>query len=107
MSKLMTDSEVLMDLLFEGTAYNDTPLYGTIEDLKKCAFDCMEMRITGYMLSDEQKEKLDGFTAVFVETCRMLSSLQNDFNDLIEEHFKEQEAQYKNWKEKFKKGGAE
>ena len=88
MSKLMTDSEVLVDLLFEGTAIDDTPLYCTIEELKKCAFDCMEMRITGYTLSDEQKQKLDGFSAVFVETWRMLSSLQNDFNDLIEEHFK-------------------
>lgn len=100
MSKLMTDSQFLMDLLFEGTGYDDTPIYSTIEELKKCAFDCMEMRITGYTLTNEQKEKLDGFNAVFVETWRMLSAIQNDFKDLIEEHFRQ-------WYKKngFKEGG--
>ena len=92
MSKLMTDSQCLMDLLFEGADTDDTPIHGTIDELKKCAFDCMEMRITGYSLTSAQKEKLDGFNAVFVETWRMLSAIENDFKDLIEEHFRQWHA---------------
>lgn len=100
MSKLMTDSQHLMDLFFLGTDYNDTPIYCTIADLKQCAFDCMEMRITGYDLSDEQRNRLDRFNTVFVETWRLLSDIQNDFSDLIGEHFKK-------FEEKVKKGGGE
>ena len=92
MSMLTTDSRRLTELLFAGTDYDDTPIYCTIEELKKCAFDCMEMRITGYMLTDEQKERLDGFASVLVETWRMLSDIQNDFKDLIEEHFRQWNA---------------
>ena len=99
MSKLMTDSQCLMELLFNGVDTDDTPIHCTIEELKKCAFDCMEMRITGYTLTNEQKEKLDGFNTVFVETWRMLSAIENDFKDLIEEHFKQ-------FEEQAKKGGA-
>lgn len=88
MSKLMTDSESLMQLLFDGLNPDDTPIANTIKELKKSACECMEMRITGYTLSKEQKDKLDGFNAVFVETWRLLASLQNDFMDLIEANFK-------------------
>lgn len=88
MSKLLTDSENLMTMLFDGVDPDDTPLACTIKELKKCACDCMEMRITGYTLSKEEKDKLDGFNAVFVETWRMLADLQNDFIDLIEASFK-------------------
>ena len=100
MSKLMTDSKHLMDLLFLGADYKDTPIYCTISDLKQCAFECMEMRITGYELSDEERDKLDRFNTVFVETWRLLSDIQNDFNDLMEEHFKQIDKQ-------IKKGGGE
>jgi hypothetical protein len=95
MSKLLTDSKVLMDLLFLGADANDTTIHCTIDELKKCAFDCMEMRITGYTLSKEEKDKLDGFNTVFVETWRMLADLENDFKDLIDEHFKQFEEQAK------------
>lgn len=95
MSKLMTDSKVLMDLLFFGTDVSDTIIHSTIDELKKCAFDCMEMRITGYTLSKEEKDKLDGFNTVFVETWRMLADLENDFKDLIDEHFRQFEEQAK------------
>ena len=47
---------------------------------------------TGYTLSEEEKKKLDGFNAVFVETWRMLSDLQNDFQDLIDELFRKMDA---------------
>ena len=99
MSKLMTDSKHLMDLLFLGADYKDTPICCTIADLKQCAFECMEMRITGYTLDDEEKKRLDRFNTVFVETWRMLSDIQNDFSDLIEEHFRQ-------FEEQIKKGGA-
>lgn len=89
MSKLLTDSKCLMDLLFLGADASDTTIHSTIDELKKCAFDCMEMRITGYMLSKEEKDKLDGFNTVFVETWRMLANLENDFKDLIDEHFRQ------------------
>lgn len=87
MSKLLTDSQCLMDLLFFGADATDTIIHNTIDDLKKCAIDCMEMRVTGYTLSKEDKEKLDSFNTVFVETWRMLADLENDFKDLIYEHF--------------------
>lgn len=87
MSKLLTDSKCLMDLLFLGADATDTTIHTTIDDLKKCAIDCMEMRITGYTLSKEDKGKLDSFNIVFVETWRMLADLENDFKDLIDEHF--------------------
>ena len=99
MSKLLTDSKCLMDLLFSGADATDTTIHNTIDDLKKCAIDCMEMRITGYTLSKEDKEKLDGFNTVFVETWRMLADLENDFKDLIDEHFRQME-------ESIRKGGA-
>lgn len=100
MSKLLTDSQCLMDLLFEGVDVDDTPISCTIAELKKCAFDCMELRITGYSMTDKQKEKLDTFNKVFVETWRMLSAIENDFKDLIEEHFVQ-------WKKQNGKGGEE
>lgn len=100
MSKLMTDSENLMDLLFDGIDVDDTPISCTIAELKKCAFDCMELRITGYSMTQEQKDKLDTFNQVFVETWRMLSAIENDFKDLIEEHFVQ-------WKKQNGEGGEE
>ncbi len=99
MSKLLTDSKCLMNLLFLGADANDTTIHSTIDELKKCAFDCMEMRITGYTLSKEEKDKLDGFNTVFVETWRMLADLENDFKDLIDEHFRQMD-------ESIRKGGA-
>ncbi len=100
MSKLLTDSQCLMDLLFEGVDVDDTPISCTIAELKKCAFDCMELRITGYSMTQEQKDKLDTFNQVFVETWRMLSAIENDFKDLIEEHFVQ-------WKKQIGEGGEE
>ena len=99
MSKLLTDSECLMDLLFFGGDASDTTIHVTIDELKKCAFDCMEMRITGYTLSEEEKDKLDTFNTVFVETWKMLAGIENDFKDLIDEHFRQNE-------ESIRKGGA-
>ena len=100
MSKLLTDSKCLMDLLFFGADANDTTIHSTIDELKKSAFDCMEMRITGYTLSKEEKDKLDTFNTVFVETWKMLAGIENDFKDLIDEHFRQME-------ESIRKGGVQ
>lgn len=90
MSKLMTDSKVLMDLLFEGTAPNDTPLQNIIDHLKEATLKAAEMRAcVQYMPEEEAYECLDEINTTLVETWKQMLGLQNEFKDLIEAHFKE------------------
>ena len=42
MSKLMTDSKTLTDLLDAGITEDDNLLQSHINALKQCAFDCMD-----------------------------------------------------------------
>ena len=53
MSKLVTDSKVLLDFLFDGTG------------------------------PDEQRDKLESVNLVLVETWQHLCALSNDFADLV------------------------
>lgn len=46
MSKLMTDSTVLMEMLFDGNAPDDTPLSCTIAQLKEATLTVAELRVT-------------------------------------------------------------
>lgn len=83
MSKLVTDSKVLLDFLFEGTGPDDTMLTNTVDALKQAAFDCMETRVTGFNLTEEQRAKLESVNLVLVETWQHLCALSNDFADLV------------------------
>ena len=95
MSKLMTDSHALMDLLFEGCAPDDTPLYCTIDQLKNATLKAAEMRAcVKYMAEEDACECLDKINTALVETWKLMLEIQNDFKDLIEEHFKRWQAQF-------------
>lgn len=88
MSALMTDSKVLQNLLFSGSAPDDTMLQGYIDQLKQCAFHALTLRVThGYMMDKAQKEQLQEMETALVEAWKLLSDLGNDFSDLIEAHF--------------------
>lgn len=90
MSKLMTDSKVLTDLLFDGTSPTDTPIANTIASLKEAAFACTELRVTaGYEDPDVVRAKLDGVNVAIVETWQTLFALLNDFRDLTAMRFKD------------------
>ena len=85
MSKLMTDSKTLTDLLAAGTAAEDNLLQGHIDALKQCAFDCMEIQVTGCIMTDEAlKEKTARMGLAIIEAWQMLSALKSDFADLLE-----------------------
>ena len=82
MSKLVTDSQFLMEFLFD-----EIGLEETIVNLKQAAFDCTELRvICQYDDPEVIREKLDSVNTVLVETWRNMLALRNDFKDLIEKH---------------------
>lgn len=90
MSKLVTDSEFLMDFLFDGSSPDDTPLGETVNNLKQAAFDCTELRVTcQYDEPEVIREKLDSVSTVLVETWHYMLAMRNDFKDLIEKNFRE------------------
>lgn len=80
----MTDSEFLMEFLFDGIEPEDTPLACTINRLKLASFNCTEMRVTcDYEDSEVIRQKMDEVNVVLVETWQYLLNLQKDFKDLI------------------------
>lgn len=80
----MTDSEFLMEFLFDGSEPEDTPLACTINRLKLASFNCTEMRVTcDYEDSEVIRQKMDEVNVVLVETWQYLLNLQKDFKDLI------------------------
>lgn len=90
MSKLMTDSTVLMEMLFDGNAPDDTPLCCTIAQLKEATLTVAELRVTAeYETKEAIGAKLDTVNTALVETWKLMLSVQNDFRDLVEKHFKE------------------
>ena len=100
MSKLMTDSQVLMNLLFEGTSPEDSCLQGTIDHLKEATLKAAEMRAcVKYMREEDACDCLDEINTTLVETWKLMLEIQDDFKDLIEEHFKQ-------WQAQVEKGGA-
>ena len=89
MSKLITDSQVLMDLLFEGCAPDDTPIYCLIERLKEATMNCAEMRVTvEFERKEALRERISAVESALVMAWRQLLAVQNEFTDLTEEHFK-------------------
>ena len=85
----LNESKALTDFLFVGTGPDDTMLTNTIDTLKQAAFDCMETRVTGSNLTDEQRAKLDGVNLVLVETWQQLCAISADFADTVKARFKE------------------
>ena len=89
MSKLMTDSQVLMNLLFDGSDPSDTMLQYLIDKLKESSLSIAEMRVCmEFLTEDERRERLNKIDTTLVETWRQMMALQNEFKDLIDVHFK-------------------
>ena len=94
MSKLMTDSQCLMELLFGGCDPSDTMLQYLIDRLKESTLTIAEMRVCmEYLTEEERRERLDKIDTTLVETWRQMLALQNEFKDLIDAHFKKGGAQ--------------
>ncbi len=88
MSKLMTDSKVLMDWLFGGCDSSDTMLQYLVDKLKESSLTIAEMRVCmEYLTEDERRERLDKIDTTLVETWRQMLALHNEFKDLIDAHF--------------------
>lgn len=84
----MTDSDFLIDFLFDGNNPDDTPLACTINRLKLASFNCTEMRVTcDYEDSEVIRQKMDEVNVVLVETWQYLLNFQKDFKDLIDHKF--------------------
>lgn len=84
MSKeLTTNSEVLKNLLFDGTgSVEDTPLFGMIEDLKRATLLCSELCVTvEYEELKDTREKLALVNRIITGTRKTLSELLSDFSD--------------------------
>lgn len=85
MSKLITDSQTLSDLLLPGTDADDNLLTGHIDGLKQAAFDCMEIQVTGHIMTEEELEKkTKRMGMAIIEAWQMLSALKTDFADLLD-----------------------
>lgn len=90
MSKLVTDSKALMDLLFSGTSSNDTPIHSLIDGLKEATLKCAELRACmKWMDEGVVGEHLDVINTALVESWQQMLELQNEFKDLAEKHFQE------------------
>lgn len=90
MSKLMTDSQCLMDFLFGGCAPDDTEIHCLISHLKEAALSCLEICVAvDYEDHDVLRKRLADINYTITNTWSSLASLQNDFKDLIDEHFKQ------------------
>lgn len=89
MSKLVTDSQFLMDFLFEGNDPEETPLATTISQLKEATLTCAEMRVTvEYKTWDELRKDLDVINVALVDAWQKMLGIQNEFGDLIEKKMK-------------------
>lgn len=84
MSKLMTDSKTLTDLLKPGLNIDDNLLSTHIDALKQAAFDCMEIQVSGYVMTEEElKKKAESMGRALIEAWQVLSALKSDFADLL------------------------
>ena len=85
MSKLMTDSKTLTALLDPGLDADDNLLTCHIDALKQCAFDCMELQVMGYVMTEaELAAKTAKMGAAVIGVWQTLSKLKGDFADLLE-----------------------
>lgn len=83
MSKLITDSKVLSDLLIdEDGIIENTNAYFLIERLKEAVLSCSELCVTiEFEDFAETRKRLGDINLVLSETWRTLAELQNDFKD--------------------------
>lgn len=83
MSKLITDSKVLSDLLIdEDGIIENTNAYFLIERLKEAVLSCSELCVTiEFEDFPETRKRLGAINLVLSETWRTLAELQNDFKD--------------------------
>lgn len=85
MSKLMTDSKTLTDLLDPGLDIDDNILTSHIDALKQCAFACMEIQVTGHVMTEEKlKEKTTSMGSAVIGAWQVLTDLKNDFIDMLQ-----------------------
>lgn len=78
MSKLITDSKVLMDLLTE-----DDNLQLVIDDLKNATLTCSELCVTiEFEDFEATRKRLAQVNMALTNTWRTLAMLKNDFKDL-------------------------
>ena len=90
MSKLMTDSKVLMDFLFLGVIAEDTPINQLIQELKAATLSAAEMRAcVKWMPEEDVCERLDVINTALVESWQQILAIRNEFKDLIDRHFDE------------------
>ena len=90
MSKLMTDSKVLMDFLFMGACAEDTPINQLIKDLKAATLSAAEMRACVIWMPEEDVcERLDVINTALVESWQQILAIRNEFKTLIDRHFDE------------------
>ena len=84
MSKLLTDSKTLTDLLKPGLDIDDNLLSAHIDALKQAAFDCMEIQVSGHVMTEEElKKKSESMGRALIEAWQVLSALKSDFADLL------------------------
>ena len=84
MSKLLTDSSTLTDLLKPGLDIDDNLLSTHIDALKQAAFDCMEIQVSGHVMTEEELKKIaESMGRALIEAWQVLSALKSDFADLL------------------------
>lgn len=89
MSKLVTDSQALMEFLFEGASIEDTPINDLTKKLKTATLTCAEMRASvKWMPEEDVRDRLDIINSALVMAWQQMLELDNDFKDLREKHFK-------------------
>ena len=85
MSKLMTDSKTLTNLLEPGLNEDDNLLSAHIDALKQAAFNCMEIQVSGREMTEEKlKEKTEKTGSAIIWAWKMLSALKSDFIDMLQ-----------------------
>ena len=86
MSKLVTDSKVLMDMLIDDSnCIENTQLNMMIESLKAATLNCSELCVTiEFENFEATRRKLADINLTLTDTWRNLAMLQNDFKDLYQ-----------------------
>ena len=85
MKKLITDSQVLMDMLFDdANCIENTQLYMMIENLKAATLNCSELCVTiEFEDFEATRRKLAAINLTLTDTWRTLAMLQNDFKECL------------------------
>ena len=85
---LNTDSQALNNFLFEGFDVDDTPLHNNIDYINDAILICGKMRVgVEFWSPEELRKQLDQMNMYLVDTLTQLEGIQEDFKDVIAEHF--------------------